>query len=187
MLVYNIICRHLILDIRFRFDNNWLESTNHTLQIDNATERAKKSKEKKMPTASLWAILIALAMYAFGLTMKNAEIRHTLKRIRDELAAARSEIAPLDEKQQKQIQDIERKYQAQIDELSSTASGLRVELNHVTKDLSLSRKYLKKYAPAGFNIDNEEAYEKGWNNADLPASGGQTMVSKAPKGVFNTD
>ena len=78
-----------------------------------------------MPTASLWTIFIALAMYAFGVSLKNAEIRHTLKRVRDELSAARSEISSLNEKQQKQIQDIEMNHQARIKELSDTISNLK--------------------------------------------------------------
>jgi DNA repair ATPase RecN len=159
-----------------------------------------------MPESSLWGLIVGLILLALGLTYKNADIRQTLKRLLDELSAARSEISTLNEKQQKQIQDIEMDYQTRIDELSNTASGLRYDLNHMAKylsdsddklkkvetdcatlqqqysnasrlskerlflfetsqkevvllkkDLDRHKKYLKKYAPTGFNIDNEEA------------------------------
>lgn len=78
-----------------------------------------------MPESSLWALIVSLVLLALGLTYKNADLRHTLKRIRDELSAARSEISSLNEKQQKQIQDIEMNHQARIKELSDVISNLK--------------------------------------------------------------
>lgn len=97
-----------------------------------------------MPESSLWGLIIGLILLALGLTFKSADLRHTLKRIRDELSAARSEISSLNERQQKQIQDIEMGYQARIDELSHIATSLRAEMNHMAKDLSDSDEKLKK-------------------------------------------
>lgn len=40
------------------------------------------------------------------------------------------------------------------------------EIALLKKELTLHKKYLKQYAPSGFNINDAEAYEKGWNEAE---------------------
>jgi hypothetical protein len=40
----------------------------------------------------------------------------------------------------------------------------KAEIELLKKDLNLHKKYLKQYAPAGFSIANEEAFEKGFNS-----------------------
>lgn len=115
-----------------------------------------------MPETSLWGLIVGLILLALGLTYKNADIRHTLKRIRDELSTARSEITSLNEKQQKQIQEIEVNHQARIEECAKLASGLKLKLIEAHKNLDESNKkleYSKDESLARFTILKEK-YEK---------------------------
>lgn len=89
-----------------------------------------------MPESSLWGLIVGLILLALGLTYKNADIRHTLKRIREELSTARSGITSLNEKQQKQIQDIEMDHTARIDELSNSKSDLQATLSRAHTHLN---------------------------------------------------
>lgn len=81
-----------------------------------------------MPEASLWTLIISLVVLALGLTYKIADFRHTLKRTKDELSAARSEIATLNEKQNKQIQNIQMQHDTRINELTETISNLESKI-----------------------------------------------------------
>jgi uncharacterized protein YoxC len=89
-----------------------------------------------MPEASLWTLVIGLILLALGLTYKIADIRHTLKRTKDELSATRSEITTLNEKYNKQIQDIQMQNNARIEELTKTISNLQTKLSHHRKVIS---------------------------------------------------
>ncbi len=46
MLVYNIICRHIMLDIRFRFDNNWLEVKTAKVEYEFFTLKNRSEVEQ---------------------------------------------------------------------------------------------------------------------------------------------
>lgn len=41
----------------------------------------------------------------------------------------------------------------------------KAEIELLKKELVVHKKYLAQYAPAGFDIDQAEEYEKGWNDA----------------------
>lgn len=77
-----------------------------------------------MPELALWSLVIALAVLAFGLTLKIADKRRTIKNLQKEIDAARSEINTLQDKFNKDITDIKELNNRKINELTETISNL---------------------------------------------------------------
>lgn len=89
-----------------------------------------------MPEISLWGLVTALAVLAFGLTLKIADMRRTVKNLQKEINTARSEIKTLNDKFNKDISDIKELNQRRINELTETISNLEKQLAiHRTKPI----------------------------------------------------
>lgn len=118
-----------------------------------------------MPEASLWGLVIAFGMLALGLTLKNTDIRRRLKHAEEDLARARSEAQPPEQRLNQEITDIKELYERQIKELSQTITDLKAGIPEKPKfiyhnNLLWLAEDLAPYCPSCKEIDGKEIHVK---------------------------
>lgn len=80
-----------------------------------------------MPVSALWALVGGLALLAFGLVLKVAEISHGLKRSNDEALSLKSKIDALKNAHDKEISDIKELHSRKVEELNKKIARLNHE------------------------------------------------------------
>ena len=97
----------------------------------------------------LLPILAAVASIAWA-----SDLQSTIKKLQSEKKEPANEWPP-------EITPEER------ERIQKGLNSYKAEIELLKKDINIHKKYLKKFAPTGFNLDNEEAFEKGFNSALL--------------------
>jgi len=110
------------------------------------------SKENIQATYMLQFLLLLPTLAAVASITWASDLQTKIKLLQlkkeEDIAEWRTEITPA---------DLER-----IDKLLNKD---KEEIELLKKELLVHKKYLVQYAPAGFDIDQAEEYEKGWNDA----------------------
>lgn len=78
-------------------------------------------------------LFVSLISYAAILTLKHIEYRATVKRLNEDLSAARAELAAFDEKKDQEISTIMKMHETRIEKLTETISDLQGRLSQKTK------------------------------------------------------
>jgi septal ring factor EnvC (AmiA/AmiB activator) len=153
---------------------------------------AKYTTDKDLIALMLRLLSAMLPLLIGSVSLITLLVRHNRK-IQVDLSNAKSETESFANKNSNIITD-KNTLQSRVDEYKQVIYSLRKDLassqeslpklkninddlefklkmanklvSVLKEDLNRHKKYLKQYAPAGFDIVREEEYEKGWNEAD---------------------
>jgi len=79
-----------------------------------------------MPEYAMWTLIVSLVIFAFGLALTVAELRHRLKVSENEPNRLRSEIEMLKKRHNKEISDIEELNEKEIEKIKKNLIILRI-------------------------------------------------------------